>query len=101
MGNSFLTYGDLVSLATTLSAGISVAVGLAYWIQKQFTATHRHIDLKSEQTEKILLEKIEYHERHDDQRFSQINNDLWTIKLQNAARYGLRPEIKVEDEVKK
>lgn len=51
-------------------------------------------------TKKILLEKIEYHERHDDQRFAAISNDLWTLKLHNAARYGLRPEIRVDDEEK-
>lgn len=32
-----------------------------------------------------ILNKLEYHERHDDARFSQMNNDLWTLRLRNAA----------------
>lgn len=97
MGNSILTYADFVSLVTTMSGGISVAVGLAWWISRQFSNTKNLIHEKSNDTQKVLLEKIEYHERHDDQRFAAITNDLWTIKLQNAARYGLRPEIKVDN----
>lgn len=32
-----------------------------------------------------ILDKLEYHERHDDTRFSQMNNDLWTLRLRNAS----------------
>lgn len=57
-------------------------------------------------TEKIL-EKLEYHEKHDDQRFNQITseiqnrstsfmNDIWAIKLRNAA-IDARKEQKLED----
>lgn len=42
-------------------------------------------------TEKILVDKLEYHERHDDVRFLGIRNDLWDIRVRNAAKDGLVP----------
>lgn len=33
-------------------------------------------------------EKLEYHERHDDERFEQLRKDLWQIRVQNAAKHG-------------
>lgn len=32
-----------------------------------------------------ILNKLEYHERHDDERFGQVSNDLWTLRVRNAA----------------
>lgn len=32
-----------------------------------------------------ILNKLEYHERHDDSRFTQISNDLWGLRLRNAS----------------
>jgi len=44
-------------------------------------------------TEKVLVDKLEYHERHDDERFAGIRNDLWDIRVRNAAKDGLSPLI--------
>ncbi len=43
----------------------------------------------ADQLEKNFLEKLEYHERHDDKRFSDIVNSLWELRLRNAAIEGI------------
>ena len=39
------------------------------------------------QSEKILS-KLEYHERHDDERFEAVRKDLWQLRVYNAAKTG-------------
>lgn len=49
---------------------------------------------KIEDTANMFLEKLEYHERHDDKRFSEVVNSLWEIRLRNAAVEGLQNKNK-------
>lgn len=35
-----------------------------------------------------VLDKLEYHERHDDERFEAVRKDLWQIRVANAASTG-------------
>lgn len=44
-----------------------------------------------------ILDKLEYHERHDDTRFAQMNNDLWGLRLRNAALDKSINQIKDND----
>lgn len=69
---------------------ISVAAGLAWMISKEFSGLKdiiadriRQTEEKIEQVERVLLEKMEYHERHDDTRFGDVTNAIWETKLQN------------------
>lgn len=62
---------------------------LAWWLSTQFKQIRDYILEQNEKTEKLLLEKLEYHERHDDKRFSDIVNSLWEIRLRNAAMEGI------------
>lgn len=36
------------------------------------------------ETREAILNKLEYHERHDDHRFDNIRKDIWEIRLRNA-----------------
>ena len=36
-----------------------------------------------------MIEKLEYHEQHDDKRFSEITNGLWEIRLNQAVKLGM------------
>ena len=36
---------------------------------------------KIENVRDAILNKLEYHERHDDKRFSEIREDLWETRL--------------------
>lgn len=70
--------GLLLSLGTYL-------VGITYWLNNQFNKIRQLVYDQSELTKKLLLEKIEYHERHDDVRFNELNNNIWELRLRNAA----------------
>lgn len=74
--------------------------GLAIWLSKQFSAIRDLVYSRTEQIKNVILNKLEYHERHDDQRFATIATDLnkrfeavtddvWDIRVRNAARDGL------------
>lgn len=54
------------------------------WLEKQFHNLKLMIFEKLEE----LDEKLQYHERHDDQRFHDISNDIWAIKVRNATIDG-------------
>jgi len=84
-------------IALLLTILTSVA-GLTWWLSMRFSELRHMVYEQIEKTEKILLDKIEYHERHDDKRFSDISNALWEIRLRNAAIEGLTHIKKERDE---
>lgn len=73
--------------------GVAIASWAAsQWFGKQFSATRHLIDLKIEKLEANIVSKLEYHEKHDDTRFDtqdqrmdHLHNDLWEIRVRNAA----------------
>lgn len=69
--------------------GIIASVGasvwsLAWWLNGHFTNIRKDVSLLG----KEIMAKLEYHERHDDTRFAQIRDDIWDIRLHNAASDG-------------
>ena len=82
----------LVGLASsTLIIIISAVWGFSIWIGKKFDSTKDFFSEKIEKLETNIIKKLEYHERHDDERFADIKNDVWDIRVRNAARDGLTP----------
>lgn len=77
---------NLAIAAATVAAVVVTIFGgqwkLSNWLSRQFS------EVKSEmyRIRDELLRKIEYHEEHDDRRFGQIHDDIWTIKVRNAAK---------------
>lgn len=66
--------------------------GFGVWLSGQLNKIKDLIFIQNEKTnikidtmEKSLLEKLEYHERHDDKRFGDVHDSLWKMKLRNAA----------------
>lgn len=59
--------------------------GLAWWLGGHFNAIRKEIILLG----KELVEKLEYHERHDDVRFNQIQDAVTDIRIRNAASDAL------------
>lgn len=76
---------SLVGLFLTVFAAVW---SLAWWLSGKFDAITKDLRERIASVEKNLTEKLEYHERHDDSRFSSIRNDLWEMRVQNAARDG-------------
>lgn len=100
---------DFPSLVPVITVVGSIG-GFAIWLSTQLNKIKDlifiHIDrvnTKVEAIEKSLIEKIEYHERHDDKRFGDIRDSLWEMRLRNAAaegmmQYSRRPAPKSKEE---
>lgn len=78
--------GNLLIIITTLCTAV-------WWLSTQFTRILNFVSEKIDKLEETILSKLEYHERHDDQRFNAVTNDLWTIKVRNASRDNLAKEL--------
>lgn len=86
---------SVIGLFLTIFAAVW---SLAWWLSGQFTALRNLIYLQVEKLNDSLSKKLEYHEKHDDARFSHIDtrlnnarDDLWDIRVRNASRDGLPP----------
>ncbi|SRR6266481_1392866 len=82
----------LLAIAGTIIGTVGT---LTWWLSSQFKSTR---DLIYKIKEDILT-KLEYHERHDDKRFidsrndlQTVRNDIWEIRVRNAALDGLRQQ---------
>lgn len=87
---------------------LSIIIGGVWWFQSQFNANRLYFGSEIASLQKTILDKLEYHERHDDSRFADIQNelsrriagvrnDIWEIRLRNAAKDG--PKIIKFEEV--
>lgn len=95
--NNWLDLQPLVTFALGI-AGFLLTTGWvsASWLNRKFSDTNTLIDYKIEKLEKAIVSKMDYHEKHDDERFSEIRttaenrfnevkNDIWDIRVRNAA----------------
>lgn len=79
-------------LTGIIIALISSVWGLAWWLSKQFDNMRNLIYEKIEWLQKTIIDKLEYHEKHDDDRFKSLGDSIWEIKIRNAAKDGyLKP----------
>lgn len=62
-----------------------LAMGGIIWKFSTYLA-HSFSDIKDLINLKIdkVMNKLDYHEQHDDKRFSDVNNALWELRIQNA-----------------
>lgn len=71
-------------ISVTLSALVGAVWSLGLLIAKQFTVIKKSLyDVKDQ-----IIDKLEYHEKHDDSRFEAVRKDIWEIRLRNAALDG-------------
>lgn len=92
-------WSDLQPLITFAMgvAGFLITAGWvsASWLNRKFADTNILIDTKLEKLEMAIVGKMDYHERHDDERFkeirttaegryNEIKNDVWAIRVRNA-----------------
>lgn len=77
------------ALLGVIATTIATALYLSWWLSKQFSIVRQLVYTSTEKLQQVFLNKLEYHERHDDQRFQEVHNDLWTIRIRNAAKDGI------------
>lgn len=79
--------GQIVLVAVTTGG---IVWGFAGWLNTKFETLRKQIAT----TSASVIDKLEYHERHDDKRFESVNNELWAIKVRNASKDGYLPPAK-------
>lgn len=72
---------------------VSAVSSLTWWLSGQFSAVRYLVFERIGLTEKVLIDKLEYHERHDDERFLQVRNDLAEVRLRNATKDEIMASI--------
>ena len=74
------------NLVSAVCAVFVAVIGCTWALQasmnRQFSATRTLVYSEVNR----LLAKLEYHEEHDDKRFTEMKNDLWLIRLRAAAK---------------
>lgn len=83
----WITVGQIIGTMVVFTA--SSVWFFATWISRQFSTTKAEVLDKIENLEKNIISKLEYHEHHDDSRFSEVRKDIFEIKIRNAARDGV------------
>ncbi|SRR5258708_3753461 len=82
----FAALGVIVTIITAVST-------LTWWLSGQFSAVKNLVFERIGLTEKAILDKIEYHERHDDTRFAQIREELAELRIRNATKDAIMTNI--------
>lgn len=77
------------------------------WLNRKFAEASLQFNVKIDKLESLVVGKLDYHEKHDDDRFSELRklgeirfnelkNDVWDIRIRNASKDGhILPNKKV------
>lgn len=74
--------------ASLVGTGILSTWTIAWFLSAKINGTNSLVYRKFDELKNVFLEKLEYHERHDDSRFEAIRKDFWEMRVSNAARSG-------------
>lgn len=58
------------------------------WISEQFASMKDYVNDRISDLESKIVDKLEYHEKHDDHMFSNIHNEIRELKILDATRNG-------------
>jgi len=92
----------VVTLAIGILGLISSTAILVWFVSSQFSGNRNLMWKALTELGDKIIKKLEYHERHDDERFSQmaetvntrtreLSDRIWTIEIRNAAKDGTLP----------
>lgn len=76
---------NFIMLIFTVVGAVS---SLAWWLAVQFNKMRDYFSAQLRACKEEIINKLEYHERHDDTRFAAIRSDVMEIRLRNAAIDG-------------
>lgn len=78
----------LVSGAASLAASSSF---ITWFMAREFSKNRELMWKQLGATKKEILDKLEYHEQHDDARFIERDKRLWTLEIWKAGVTGGLP----------
>lgn len=68
---------------------VSAVSSLTWWLSGQFSSVRHLVFERIGLVEKTILDKLEYHEKHDDDRFGAIRSDIADVRVRNATKDAL------------
>jgi ABC-type siderophore export system fused ATPase/permease subunit len=89
-----MEYFPQIALGITI---ISAVWGHAIWLSGRFAGISKTMDERFEKVIFAITHKLENHEHHDNQRFAEVNNGLWELRLQTAVQDRIYKNKKAED----
>ena len=89
---------ESLALITILGTIIGAVWGLAWWLSGQFADVRRLVYDQIEKLNHLFAEKLDYHEKHDDSRFLNVRNDIWEMRVRDAAKGGIPAVISLKKE---
>ena len=78
------TWNELAVLATVFSGYTAGFI----WLTRQFSIINASVYKTKDELKNVFLDKLEYHERHDDVRFDNVRKDIYQLGLRMAANTG-------------
>lgn len=89
----FENYQLLLGLIGLFMTTFAAVWSLAWWLSGQFTDLRNLIYSQVEKLNTVFSNKLDYHEKHDDTRFSNLDtrlasvrDDIWDIRVRNASK---------------
>jgi hypothetical protein len=83
---------EAIILATSGIVGLMGSTGVLVWfVSSQFSINRSLMYDGLREVTKTIMEKLEYHEKHDDDRFHEISDRIWGLEVRNAAKDGVLP----------
>lgn len=85
----FSITNDFMSLSALVFTIVGSVWGLAWWLSNKFNSLMSLFYGKIDNVGTMILEKLEYHERHDDSRFSSLGESINDLRIRNATADAL------------
>lgn len=97
-----MTSEAIILIVTGVFGAICTTSVTVWFVSSQFSDNRKLIYDGLASITKTILDKLEYHEQHDDIRFGQVidrinlgfkeqSDRIWNIELRNAAKDGVLP----------
>ena len=79
---------DFSTLVGYLGTIIALVGSMTWWLSVQLNNLKSLIFAQTTEVKESILNKLEYHEKHDDERFSNLDKRIWEMQVRNAAIDG-------------
>lgn len=85
----FTIPSELYNVLTMVGVLAGAIWAFAWFLSNKFNSMMSKFYDKIDSVAALILDKLEYHERHDDDRFSDIFKDISDLRIRNATADAL------------
>lgn len=85
-----IDWGAIATIVGIIIAVVGAAFAQSQRIDRQFSNTREFVSKRVDDVKEYFTQKLDYHERHDDQRFANINDNIWSLRVDHATQTALQ-----------